>query len=368
MSDLQIGLIALGVLAVAGVVAYNKLQELRYKREAEAAFKAERPDVLLEPAPERDDDRRVEPRIEPVIVEPAIERHAEAPVEDLPAAEPEGEAPAAASSVDDRLDAVVTLSADEPVSSRSLWFAQQEALGAVARRLRWLVADAGGAWTQIDGQVAGTYAQIAAAVQLVDRNGPVTDAELDAFYAGMRQLADRFMAVVDLPDRFKLRARAHELDSFAASVDVQIGVNVVARRPEGFAGTKLRGLAEVAGLTLGSDGLFHALDQKGGTVFTLGNLEPALFRGEDMRNLTTRGITLILDVPRTRDGVDAFERMLATARKLASSLDGALVDDNRAPLTDPSLAFIRQKIGEFQAQMDAQGIPAGGDTACRLFA
>jgi hypothetical protein len=48
-SELQIGLVALGIAAVVSIVAYNKWQERKHRRHAEQAFKSEHRDVLLEP-------------------------------------------------------------------------------------------------------------------------------------------------------------------------------------------------------------------------------------------------------------------------------------------------------------------------------
>ncbi len=387
MSDLQIGLAIAGALAVVGVFAYNKVQENRYRKEAEQVFRAERTDVLLEPhAAAAAADERVEPTFGESGTAGSDQVTQTLPDESAPSdpprtaeaelAETSAKAAAAAATadpvlalVDEAVDCLVSFEASEPVSATSLWFAQHEVLGALEPRLRWLGWDeANQVWRLIDGQTSASFARLLAALQLVDRNGPISDAGLDGLYGGMQQLADRFLAVIELPDRFRTRARARELDSFAAAVDVQIGINIVARRPEGFAGTKLRGLAEAAGLGLAGDGLFHAVDEHGESAVTLGNLEPALFVAENLKGLTTRGLTFSLDVPRSRDGVATFERMLRMARRLAESLDGALVDDNRAPLTDNELAFIRRKIAEFQTQMSASGIPAGGDTAKRLFA
>src|ERR1039458_7084043 len=47
MSELQLGLLGIGVLVVLGVLAYNKLQEARLKRQAEEVFGSKHADVLL---------------------------------------------------------------------------------------------------------------------------------------------------------------------------------------------------------------------------------------------------------------------------------------------------------------------------------
>ena len=149
-------------------------------------------------------------------------------------------------------------------------------------------------------------------------------------------------------------------------MDIQIGVNVVAGAAA-FPGTKLRGLAEAAGLALREDGMFHATDEDGTTLFTLSNLEAALFAAEEMRSLATHGITFTLDVPRVAHGASAFDRMIALARQFAGSLGGALVDDNRTPLADSALDVIHDKILEIDQRMAQRGVLAGGPQALRLF-
>ena len=50
MSELQIGLLIIGVVTVAAVIAYNKIQDLKYRRLAEKNFASSHEDALLEPA------------------------------------------------------------------------------------------------------------------------------------------------------------------------------------------------------------------------------------------------------------------------------------------------------------------------------
>src|SRR5690242_6310092 len=47
MTDLQLGLLAIGVVAVVAVLAFNKLQERRAARAAQRAFGSGHTDVLL---------------------------------------------------------------------------------------------------------------------------------------------------------------------------------------------------------------------------------------------------------------------------------------------------------------------------------
>ena len=48
MTELQMGMIGLGALAVVGVMAYNKWQEHRQRKQAEQMLQTSHPDVLLD--------------------------------------------------------------------------------------------------------------------------------------------------------------------------------------------------------------------------------------------------------------------------------------------------------------------------------
>ena len=366
MSDLQLSLIALGTAGVAGVFAYNKWQERKHRKLAERVFSSQHADVLLggenaDAAVAAASGDGAAERVEPSIggcggLPPAGEAVAR-----QPAAAPPFEL------VDPAVDCLVRFESTDAIGAGYLWQAQNQALGKLTHPLTWAgFNETTDRWEVLGAASAGDYRRLCAALQLADRHGPVADAELTLFFNGVQQLADEFLAVAAVPPRGELLARAADLDRFCAGVDIQIGVNVIAAGNV-FQGTKLRGLAEAAGLALCADGMFHATDEAGRTLFTLSNLEPALFADEDLRVLTTHGITFTLDVPRVGGGTGAFDRMIVLARQFAASLGGVLVDDNRAPLADSALDVIRDKITEIEQTMAAHGLPAGGPQALRLF-
>lgn len=370
MSDLQLSLIGVGAAVVVLVVLYNKWQERKHRLLAERVFRGDHPDVLLEGARGAPADPATG-RIEPAeMTLPEVEE-----IEAAPAPEPDesgsaqwpGEPPPQLA--DERIDCVVSFESAETIATPQLWQAHQQAFIKLARPLRWLALDEKcGEWVAVPPHGVGGFHRLRAAIQLADRRGALTDAEFTLLSNGIQRLADEFLAVADVPARNDVLERAATLDRFCAGVDVQIAVNVVSRDGHGFAGTKLRGLAEAAGMTLRDDGSFHAMDEEGVTLFTLGNLEPALFAADDMKTLATHGLTFTLDVPRVARGAAVFDQMIRAAAQFAHALGGLLVDDNRAPLTDAALEVIRKSITQFQEQMERNGVPAGGPLAQRLFA
>lgn len=379
ISELQIALIGAGAAAVAAVWGYNAWQDRRHRKAADRIFNAEQGDALLPESREPAIDERQEPRfadevddpLEPLaeeqIAEPEVASRVE-PIESEPiaASEPKPELPV--EWADDVADCVLRLVTAEPVSAPAVWVMQEAWAAGIGKPLRWLAHDeANDRWQRVDANDAGRYRDWAVALQLADRRGPVSDGELSRFFEGVQQIARKIEAPLELPAREEIILHAERLDQFCAELDIQFVLHVVEAQGGVFSGTKLRGVAEAAGLVLEADGVFRARDSAGGELFTLANLGTERLDANSIKSLATNGLTLSLDVPRVAHGTLAFDRMLATARTLATSLGGALVDAQRAPLAEAMIAAIRAKTAELQQRMRDDGIVPGSTRALRLF-
>jgi hypothetical protein len=274
-----------------------------------------------------------------------------------------------AADIDDIADCTLRFSAASAIAAPILQSVRRSWSADISKPLAWLARGGEtGAWLRISADDEGSYREWAASLQLVDRRGPVSQGELAAFVAGVQSLTQQTGATLEaIPDIDEIAANANALDQFCAGVDIQFVLHVVDATGGTFPGTKLRGLAEAAGLALEADGLFHARDEAGGEEFSLGNLGTERFDTESLRSLVTHGVTFSIDVPRVGDGRAAFERMLGVARQLAGALGGVLVDAQRAPLADAMIAAIRAKTIELQQRMRDGGIDPGSPRALRLF-
>ena len=363
MSDLQISLLILGAVVIVAVVAYNRIQEARFRRHAEGAFSPDRGDALMDSG---NAGHAASERIEPML-QPEPDAHAmdhggrQEPRTDTASVSLGDEAP-------EPIDYGAEIHASVPVSPDAL----QEmisALGALASRLRIERRNAAtGAWEVLNSTVTDSGTQVRVSLQLADRRGPVTAAEVAAFQSAVARCAASLQASATIPEAEPFLARAHELDAFCAEVDVAVGINLIASRGKPFTGTKLRGLLEAAGFRLTEGGAFAYPDGHGGLRFTLENQEQPPFSTEALRSLATHGVTLLLDVPRLGDGVRAFDEMVAVGKQLAVSLGGTLVDDNGIAVSAPGLEQIRTQLRGIYAAMEARGIPPGSPLALRLFA
>ena len=363
MSDLQISLLIIGAVVVGGVYLFNWLQERKFRRKLGQAFEVERPDVLLDSPPPG--SGRVEPQVSWADAPDAshVERtRVEAP---RPAASVDVVEPPPP--FDPATEYVVVIDSAVPIPEAAIDDILNR-VSACGKPCRVAAQGVHGSDWQEPARAGGEhYAKVAFALQLVNRNGAVSAAQLAMFCDAARNGASRVSAVASCPDTQVALKRARELDEFCSDVDVAIGVNIIAAEGQTFAGQRIRTLAEAAGFKLEPDGLFHYRNDRRQTLFIIDNHEPAPFLPEQINRLTTTGLTLLLDVPRVGDGPAALDRMLEVGRGLARTLGGRLVDDNRVALNEAGIARIRQQLTEISSRMEAFGVSAGGVRALRLF-
>lgn len=347
MSELQLGLLGIGVLVVVGVLVYNKLQEARLKRQSEEVFGSRHDDVLLggKAAPRRPGGSTE--RIEPTL--------SEAP----------GGSSAGSGMLDPGIDFIAALETKNAVAGEAISTAIVDSLASPAKAVSWEGYNRQTAnWEPL--AATGEYEMLRAGLQLADRKGAASQQDLADFSAMVQAVAEAIGASCTLAEPAAALQRAQQLDALCADVDVQIGLNLIARG-SAFPGTRIRAFAEAQGLALEQDGRFCCRDEAGLELYSLCNSEAPAFSAEGMKTLATRGLTLLFDVARVPGGIVAFDRFVEFARALAESLSAGIVDDNRQPLDQAALGKIRAQLQALYASMEQQGIPAGSPLALRLF-
>jgi FtsZ-interacting cell division protein ZipA len=396
MSPLQLGLIVGGVLLVVGVIVYNWWQERRVRRRIAETFR--KPDTAVPPAA-APAGARVEPTLRSAAAAAAAPpedavaaAHIPVPADEAPAWEapmdviahapppevPADEAPARGIArstetsagplrePDPEIECILLLQPAKPVGAGALAAGLHARLG---KRLRWFgrtVPD--GPWQPLASDTRGEFVEVAACLLLADRNGAASRAQLDTFARVIGELAPLLPAAMSVPDAGAEADRAEALDRLCADVDVQIGLTVLKTDNGSIPGTKLRGIAEAAGFRLASGGKFEWLyEDTGAVAYTLQNLRNEPFTVDTLRLSATNGVVLVLDVPRVADPVRTFDQMKLAAKRMATTLAAELVDDNRRPLDDASLAAIRKQVDAATAALRECGIEPGSPRALALF-
>jgi hypothetical protein len=359
MSDLQIALIVVGVVLVAAVFAYNKWQEARFRRRAESGLPSPESDILMPlpgPAP------ALAPRVEPTLAGGAAS-HQDADPGATSAAAPMASEAVQPGSLSPELDFIVHLDASREISGRALIESALQRLADVHRPVRIEGRTAGG-WEVLTHHRSYSAARVG--MQLVDRKGRATSRDVAAFVSTVRTAASAAGFDVRPPDADSTEAIAARLDGLCEQVDIQIVVHVVARATS-FAGTRIRALAEAAGLVLEDDGRFRRRDENGVEIFSVSNEEATPFSREGMRALSTAAVSLELDIPRAAGGALGLAAFREFAEQFAAGLEGSLVDDNQAPLSKAGFDAIAKQLEPVYATLQEHGIPAGGPLALRLF-
>ncbi|AUB83577.1 cell division protein ZipA C-terminal FtsZ-binding domain-containing protein [Candidatus Thiodictyon syntrophicum] len=138
----------------------------------------------------------------------------------------------------------------------------------------------------------------------------------------------------DRPQAPAARADAAPDEGVPAPLLLQLSV---AKRYGEFPGLDLLEVAESCGLRPGDMDIFHCLDEfDDGTrvYFSMANMvKPGTFPFDDMEGFNTPGMMLFAQLDGRPEDLTILEEMIATARKLATTLGGDVLDETRRPLT-----------------------------------
>ncbi|QJR14135.1 cell division protein ZipA C-terminal FtsZ-binding domain-containing protein [Usitatibacter palustris] len=355
MSDLQLALLAVGAVVIAGVVAYNVMQERKARGRAERAFGSDHPDVLL-------DGGRREPKLGALPDSPPAP--AEAPEPGMTRNTVLDDAlPAALPVVSERIDTVAVILADDPVMREQL----EPLLDALqshttAVNVEGIVDEQ---WQPVEQSTRDSWRELRAGLQLASRSGPLGEEEITTFNATLADFAASVGAVSQREAPSAAAARARDLDTFCADTDIEVAVNVVGQFGATFAMTRVKAIALEYGLSEVASGDLVRFDGQGVPLFSVRHFDRA---GSRQESTYATGLTLALDLPHVANPDEALSEMVTLAEAYCTTLGGELVDDNRKPLSAAGLSAIRRQMEDVVRRMEAQGIPAGSSLAHRLFA
>ncbi len=209
MSDLQLSLLVIGVVVVAAVYLYNWWQERRLRRRLQEAFGEERDDALMKaqatPAPRAEPHIRLEPQMQPAVAgdadsdpDPDPERVT------MPAAQMQHAMPDEPTAVavvpdvpwfDETLDYVAEIRAPSPIGAAVVaeLLSKIAASGKPCRAAGY--SEETGEWQELARTGAGRHTRLRLALQLVNRAGPVSAAQLAMFCDAVKACAERAGAV-----------------------------------------------------------------------------------------------------------------------------------------------------------------------------
>lgn len=341
MSDLQIGLVALGAILILLVVVYNWWQDHRIRRKMQDKFPEAPADPLMAQleAERREPTVRIAEKLADKKTEPAI------PAEEI----------------DPTSEAVIDVHFPQPVPGGQLIDLLRAYLRVDTKPVRLFASTSTGqhhAYPHED----ETYTSMQLAVILANRKGPLTEIEWSRLWMAAQSLAQQLDGTVDGPDQAEVIERAQGLDQLCANLDAQVGISLQFQEP--IATNTVRQIVLSAGFMEYGKQLAW-LASSGLPRFTLlFNGKPAL----DLQSATIDRLDLLLDLPNSPKDEQAFSRMASVGRDLALRLDADLIDDQGQILTDHYDQDIDQQLYQLYEQLEQAGFRAGDTHTQRVFA
>ncbi|TSE35873.1 cell division protein ZipA C-terminal FtsZ-binding domain-containing protein [Tepidimonas charontis] len=351
MSSLQLALLVAGVVVLLAIWAYYRWQ---VKRLSPRRADGDAPAVMgPEPPPRR------EPTLDAPL--PASVTHA---------------APAV---LDERLDAIVTLRLDKPVTAEAVWsvLPGSRRIGSKPFVVEGVPlqaeqpSDQAGGGPQADWQTlmpGQRYGALRAGIQLANRAGALNEIEYSEFIQKLHDWCEHWLAAGDPPDMLAVVQRARALDQFAAAHDVQLALTVRARRAAwspGYVAQHASRLGFVAGALPGR--MVWPSSEPGAAPLLVLQLETQAALAEDPELAVLREVRLVLEVPHVPANERPFERLRELATALAEAMDGWVGDDSGQPLDGAALDRIGQELDRLYETLQAHELPAGSPAARRLF-
>jgi cell division protein ZipA len=175
--------------------------------------------------------------------------------------------------------------------------------------------------------------------------GPTTDADSES---GEMPFADD----VAVSDETTSAAGADVSAALARQTPQKIvALRIIARGGGAFRGDELILSLRGVGMRHGKFGIFHRFDDPNEeqAIFSAASLiEPGSFDLANVRDQEIPGISLFSVLPGPLPGVEAFDIMMAAARKLAQELNGELLDESGSTLSIQRERYMREEVVQFQ--------------------
>ncbi len=241
-------------------------------------------------------------------------------------------------------------------------------VSAAGRALAWVRLFRQCPWETFDPANVGSVQQLALALPLASRAGPIEPQDMDEWRFVLTEMATaqgceaHFHGFRDGP------TRAAELDSFLAAVDI-IPVAYLVKKDGGhWLGTRLRGTLEANGFRLQSDGRFayHEVESDA-VIFHMVDGFERPFTPERLRTENFTALRCTLEPVRLKQPLVRFDMYRQSLRALAKLLEADLKTSEGDALDDIQFAATRDDVKTAMDALVNAGIEPGSDTARSLF-
>ena len=221
-------------------------------------------------------------------------------------------------------------------------------------------------WTSTDGMSESVpFDQILLAIQLVDRQGPISSAHTQTFRMLVEKTKNDLGGSLIWLSSSNIENEAKELNQFCALVDHMMTLTLIPKNNGMFDNKKLIDILKTDSFKENKDGyhVFKGHDKHPLFRITSLNQQPLNFNLDPY----IQGILFQMDLPLTLNCKESFDVMLESITNFQKDLDCMLVDSNKKELNVNHIERIRYQVEKIENQMIAKNIPPGSSCARRLF-
>ncbi len=351
MTDLQLILIAGGILLILFIIIYNWKRARRIRREQiESPFTEEQKKDAEKAGGSQSVDTivaRIAEEEAPVLVNP------DSPVLNI------REMP-----IDELIECVIPIEPESEVPAEKilpLLYGWNHA-GIMPVRFVGLTEDENGqkGWYNI--QKGKVYTQFRACVLLANSHAALTEIEFSSLIAQLNHITANIDAEMEVPDMQQVIDHAQQLYGFVTSHDAKVRLSVRSNGEPWPRAQVEEVLAKYQYLAR-DDGTWVKTDLEEDDnceLFLLGTL------GRKDSG-TVMSLILFLDLPCIPREKDPFGQMVSCAHHLCETLDGTLVDEKGNVLTDEYAAAIAGQLEQYYQIMQSASLHAGSLRSLRLY-
>jgi FtsZ-interacting cell division protein ZipA len=367
MSDLQIYLLALGVVIILAVLIVNRVQEKRFKSKLNHSTDLATEDPLLDRLDTRGSITLTDSEDE-VILAPGGASPVQEPAAASVPVSYEGEDNVALDLelLDSKITFQIAISASEGLCI-STTGQLQEVLETIPKRYQVWGSTRKHKDPIIVSNPDSVFDKLMIVIQLTDRNGPLSREQIETITTDIYAETVPTGAITTQVKASEEAANALQLKQFSDDVDLLFGLTVERSRGAVMAGGEVLSLAVALGMRLNRHGAFIMMDDEGKELFTLENRDSTPFDETQIKDQEISGITFLLDVTAVPDGIRTFNKMAGVAKQFADAMNATICDDNSQIVSEAGFDQIRQQLNKIYQQMEDKEILPGSLVAKQLF-
>jgi len=229
-------------------------------------------------------------------------------------------------------------------------------------------------WSDVEREdVSAVFTDLGVSVQLADKSGALTRKELNTVSQLVLEYAEsynrQFSFSMDLDEAIEI---GRELDELGRRHSSMVVLNIVPKRKEGFRSSDIDSCTRDLNMSQSDEGVFtryRRTNNRSSSLYYVAVAdETGQFRPVKKQSpFRVHDIVVYLNVPTVENPTDAFSNMVDEARKLATWLDGKLVDKHRRNMTTKGVNLLKGQVAEIEQNMRNDGIAPGGVLSHKLF-